>query len=138
MFTLDWQGSCHHGSKFGHRSCDSAGVCGYGARLALADVDIDGGHETERMVKELGAEVFFAPTNVGDEGDVATLIELTEQTYGRLDVAFNNAGVEGIMVPTTDVTVQDWDRTIADQPQGVWLCMRPRSRRCSAAVEGRS
>lgn len=124
MFTLDGKVAVITGASSGIGRATALVFAGYGARLALADVDIDGGHETERMVKELGAEVFFAPTNVGDEGDVATLIELTEQTYGRLDVAFNNAGVEGIMVPTTDVTVQDWDRTIAINLKGVWLCMR--------------
>lgn len=97
---------------------------GYGARLALADVDVDGGHETEQMVKELGAEVFFVPTNVADETEVAKLIELTEQTYGRVDIAFNNAGVEGIMIPTADVTAADWDRTMSINLKGVWLCMK--------------
>ena len=57
------------------------------------------------MVKDLGAEVFFGATNVAAESDVATLVARTEETYGRLDVAFSNAGVEGIMALTPDVTV---------------------------------
>ena len=124
MVNLEGRVAIITGASSGIGRATAQVFAGYGARLALADVDIDGGHETEKMVKDLGAEVFFAATNVADESDVTTLIALTEETYGRLDVAFNNAGVEGIMVPTPDVTVEDWDRTMTINLKGVWLCMR--------------
>ena len=72
----------------GHGVAGAALVfAGYGARLTLADVDIDGGHETEKMVMDLGAEVFFAATNVADEGDVATLIGPTVRFSPELRTA---------------------------------------------------
>ena len=71
------------------------------------------------MVKDLGAEVLFAARNVAAESDVAALGDL--RTAGR---RVQQRGVEGIMAPTPDVTVEDWDRTMSINLKGVWLCMR--------------
>jgi NAD(P)-dependent dehydrogenase (short-subunit alcohol dehydrogenase family) len=96
----------------------------YGARLALADVEIGGGHETEQMVKDLGAEVFFLPTDVTSDEQMAALVGATVDTYGGLDCAFNNAGIEGEMAPTADITDANWDRVLDINLRGVWLGMR--------------
>lgn len=52
------------------------------------------------------------------------LIEKTVATYGRLDYAFNNAGIEGAMAPTQECTEENWDKTIGVNLKGVWLCMK--------------
>lgn len=95
-----------------------------GARLALADVAIDGGHETAQMVKELGAESFFLATDVASKEAVAALVDATVQTYGRLDCAFNNAGIEGDMAPAAEITDANWDRVLDINLRGVMLGMR--------------
>lgn len=96
----------------------------YGAKLALADVTIDGGHETEQMVKELGAEAFFLPTDVAADEQVAALVAATVETYGRLDCAFNNAGIEGDMTPMAEITDANWNRVLDINLRGVMLGMR--------------
>jgi NAD(P)-dependent dehydrogenase (short-subunit alcohol dehydrogenase family) len=96
----------------------------YGARLALADVALDGGHETEQLVKNLGVEAFFLPTDVTDETQVAALVRAAVETYGALDCAFNNAGIEGDMAPTPDIDPANWARVLDINLRGVWLGMR--------------
>jgi NAD(P)-dependent dehydrogenase (short-subunit alcohol dehydrogenase family) len=96
----------------------------YGARLALADVTIDAGHETEQMVKDLGAEVFFLPTDVTNDEQMSALTRATVETFGGLDCAFNNAGIEGDMAPVADITMENWDRVLDINLRGVWLGMR--------------
>jgi NAD(P)-dependent dehydrogenase (short-subunit alcohol dehydrogenase family) len=60
------------------------------------------------------------------EGDLAWLpgVKKTVETYGRLDCAFNNAGIEGEMAPTADCTEENWDRVVNIDLKGVWLCMK--------------
>jgi NAD(P)-dependent dehydrogenase (short-subunit alcohol dehydrogenase family) len=96
----------------------------YGAKLALADVTIDGGHETEQMVKELGAEVFFLPTDVSVDEQVAALVAATLDTFGHLDCAFNNAGIEGDMTSMAEITDANWNRVLDINLRGVMLGMR--------------
>ena len=95
-----------------------------GANVVVADVDQRGGQETVRMVKECGGDAIFVPTDVSEESDVIALIETTLATYGRLDYAVNNAGIEGRSAATADLASGDFDRTIAINLRGVWLCMK--------------
>lgn len=95
-----------------------------GARLALVDVDVDGGATTVRLAAEQGGEVIFVRADVSQSADVENVIAETVAHYGRLDCAFNNAGVEGNLVRTADVTEADFDRLIAVNLKGVWLCMK--------------
>lgn len=96
----------------------------HGASLALGDVSIDDGHETEGMVKGLGAEAFFLATDVTSDEQMVALVRATVETYGRLDCAFNNAGVEGHMAPTPEVTDADWHHVVDINLRGVWLGLR--------------
>lgn len=96
----------------------------HGAKLALGDVTTDDGYETERLVKELGAEAFFLTTDVTSSEQMAELVRATVETYGTLDCAFNNAGIEGDMAPTADITDANWHRVLDINLRGVWLGMR--------------
>jgi NAD(P)-dependent dehydrogenase (short-subunit alcohol dehydrogenase family) len=95
-----------------------------GARLMLADIVEAGGHETVRMVKELGAEAIFLKTDVAESADVDAVVAKAIDTYGRLDCAFNNAGIGGAGRLTHEYSEDEWNRVIAINLTGVWLCMK--------------
>ena len=95
-----------------------------GAQVALGDVDGERGAATVAEVAALGGEAIFIRADVSDAASVADLVRGTVDRFGRLDFAFNNAGIEGSQAPTADCTIENWNRTIAVNLTGVFLCMR--------------
>src|SRR4051794_41028326 len=95
-----------------------------GARTMVCDIRREGGEETVRMIRELGREAEFTAADVSRAEDAEQLVYQTVKRFGRLDFAFNNAGVEGVMASTADCTEENWDRIIAVNLKGVWLCMK--------------
>ncbi len=96
----------------------------YGANVLVADVSMEGGERTVRMINEIGGQAIFVRTDVSRPADVQAMVGRTVETYGRLDFAFNNAGIEGQMVPAVECTEENWDRVIGINLKGVWLCMK--------------
>ncbi len=95
-----------------------------GAKVVVSDIVVAGGQETVRQIEAAGGEAIFVKADVSQAADVETLVAQTVETYGRLDCAFNNAGIEGGVKPTIDCTEEEFDRTIAVNLTGVWLCMK--------------
>jgi NAD(P)-dependent dehydrogenase (short-subunit alcohol dehydrogenase family) len=95
-----------------------------GARLILADVIEDAGQATMQAIKQRGGEATFVKTDVSQAADVEALIAKAVATYGRLDCAFNNAGIEGAGALTHKCTAENWNRVIAINLTGVWMCMK--------------
>ncbi|HXR23957.1 MAG TPA: SDR family oxidoreductase [Candidatus Binataceae bacterium] len=95
-----------------------------GARLVLADVVEAGGSETLRMIKEAGADGIFVKCDVANEADVEATVARAIAHFGRLDCAFNNAGIGGAGRLTHEYSLEEWNRVIAINLTGVWLCMR--------------
>ncbi len=95
-----------------------------GAKLILADVVEDGGNRTLKIVQDLGAEAIFVKCDVALWSDVEAAVAKAVQTYGRLDCAFNNAGIEGKSGDTHECTEENWNRVIAIDLTGVWYCMK--------------
>ena len=100
-----------------------------GAKVVVADVAAEGGEETVRAIREAGGEAMFVKTDVSKAGEVEGLVNRAVETYGRLDCAHNNAGiqleVEGGKVRLTADGIEDhWDRMFDVNLKGVWLCMR--------------
>lgn len=95
-----------------------------GARVVVADVDVNGGEATVRQVREAGGEGSFVRTDVSIGGEVAVLVATTLERYGRLDYAHNNAGIEGVLGGLLDYPEEVWDRVMAVNLKGVWLCMK--------------
>jgi len=97
-----------------------------GARVVVADIVVEGGEETVRMIKEADADAdaVFVKTDVSKAAEVEALINKVVETYGRLDCAFNNAGIEGEQAPLADSPEENWDRVININLKGVWLCMK--------------
>ncbi|HEY7492479.1 MAG TPA: SDR family oxidoreductase [Candidatus Tectomicrobia bacterium] len=95
-----------------------------GARVVVADVIAAGGAETVTRIQQAGGEATFVKTDVSQATEVEALIAATVATYGRLDCAHNNAGIEGTQALTADYPEADWDRVIAVNLKGVWLCLK--------------
>jgi len=96
----------------------------HGARVAVADMDMAGGHETVRLVKEVGGDGAFVLCDVSESAEVEALVRQVAEANGRLDYAHNNAGIAGDIVLTADCTEENWDRTMNINLRGIWLCMR--------------
>jgi NAD(P)-dependent dehydrogenase (short-subunit alcohol dehydrogenase family) len=95
-----------------------------GAKLVLADVAEEGGNRTLKIVQDLGVDAIFVKCDVSQWSDVEGVVNKTVQTYGRIDCAFNNAGIEGKGGNTHECTQENWDRVMAINLTGVWLCMK--------------
>ena len=95
-----------------------------GARVVVADVDEDGGQETVRMIEAAGGAARFVRADVSQAAEVAALVEQAVSVYGRLDCALNNAGIQGDIKQTAECSRENWDRIIATNLTGVWLCMK--------------
>ena len=95
-----------------------------GARVAVADIVVEGGEETVRMVQEAGGEAFFIKVDVANAADVEAMVNTVVDTYGRIDCAYNNAGIEGRLASTDAYPEDVFDKVIAINLTGVWLCMK--------------
>lgn len=95
-----------------------------GAKTVVADVLVEGGEETVRIIKETGGDALLVRTDVSKSAEVEGLMQKIVETYGRLDYAHNNAGITGTEAPTADCTEENWDHTIDINLKGVWLCMK--------------
>jgi NAD(P)-dependent dehydrogenase (short-subunit alcohol dehydrogenase family) len=99
-----------------------------GARVVLADIMVEAGEATVRMIQETSGEALFCKADVSKAAEVQALVHTAVDTYGRLDCAHNNAGVEGlrgvIPAPTADLTEDMWDYILNINLKGVWLCMK--------------
>ena len=94
-----------------------------GANVVIGDVD-PAADETVEAIKRDGGEAIFVRTNVSDEGDVKNLIATAVKTYGGLHCAFNNAGVLPPTVMLVEMDESTFDRTLAVDLKGVFLCMK--------------
>lgn len=95
-----------------------------GAKVVVADVLVEGGEETVSLIKAAGGEAVFIKTDMAKPADVEAMVQKAVSTYGRLDCAHNNAGIEGATGRTADYKEADWDRVIQINLTGVWLCMK--------------
>ncbi len=95
-----------------------------GAKVALADIVVEGGEETVRMVKEAGGEAFFIKADVSNAAEVEAMVNTVVDTYGRIDCAYNNAGIEGQLASTDEYAEDMFDKVIGINLTGVWLCMK--------------
>ncbi len=96
-----------------------------GARTVVSDVDEEGGGETVAMIENAAGEAIFVRADVTDEQEVAALIQATVAAYGKLDCAFNNAGLEREYThPPERFSEEAFQSTIDTNVRGVWLCMK--------------
>jgi NAD(P)-dependent dehydrogenase (short-subunit alcohol dehydrogenase family) len=97
-----------------------------GANVVLADVarQTDAGQTAVAEIEGAGGKALFVACDVANEGDINRLIARTMEAFGRLDAAFNNAGIEGEQGETHLCKAENWDRVMSINLRGVWLCMK--------------
>ena len=95
-----------------------------GANVTVADIDEQHGRATVAQLRELGAQAEFVRVDVSRAADCAAMVEHAVKRYGRLDVAFNNAGINIGVAPIADVEDAQWERIVAINLTGVFLCMK--------------
>jgi len=96
-----------------------------GAKIVVSDLaSAPGGEETAALVRAQGADALFVDADVSREEDCSRLVARTLERYGRLDAACNNAGIGGALAPTAEYTLDDWNKVIAVNLTGVFLCMK--------------
>ena len=110
------------GGSFGIGRATAIAFSKKGAKVAIVDWVED--QETLNQIKSTGAEAIFIKCDVSKAEDVRMMVKKTIDTFGQLDYAFNNAGIEGNKGSTIDCTEENWDKTIAINLKGVWLCMK--------------
>ena len=95
-----------------------------GAKVVVADYNVEGGERVARAIRESGGEAIFHPADVSNHKEVEAMVAKTVATFCRLDCAFNNAGIEGEFSATPECTLENWQRVIAINLSGVFYCMK--------------
>ena len=96
-----------------------------GAAVVIAARRAEESEQVVSQIKAAGGESAFVPTDVTRHASIKELIERTVALYGRLDCAFNNAGIAGeVFKPTADHTEENWDNVLDVNLKGTWLCMK--------------
>ena len=130
-----WKGHCMAGLFAGKVALVTGGGSGMGRATALAfaregglvmiaDIHGEAAKETAQAIIDSGGEALSAQVDVSVAAEVAGLIATTITTWGSLDCAFNNAGINIEHGPLADCTEDEWDRVLAVNLKGVWLCMK--------------
>ena len=95
-----------------------------GAKVMIADYVPDGAEKTVKMIRDAGGEASCIAADVSVTKQAEMIVNKTVETYGRIDCAHNNAGIEGKFADTIQCTEDNWDRVIAIDLKAVWLCMK--------------
>jgi NAD(P)-dependent dehydrogenase (short-subunit alcohol dehydrogenase family) len=95
-----------------------------GAKVVVSDIDEKKGQETVRAIQGSKGEATFIRTDVSNPSDCQALVDQTLKKYGRLDIAFNNAGIGGEANPVADYSIVGWQKVIAVNLSSVFYCMK--------------
>ena len=95
-----------------------------GAIVTCADIDQNGGEATAALIREAHGKAEFVQADVTDSGQVQALVARIVAAHGRLDCAFNNAGIEGDVIELHEASDRNFERVMAVNVRGVWLCLK--------------
>ena len=112
------------GGSSGIGRAAAIGFAREGAKVMIADVNVEGSNESVRMIRDAGGEASFIRCDISNPNDVEEMVRRTVELYGSLDCAFNNAGIEGTMASIADYPLDTWNRVISVNLTGVFLCMK--------------
>jgi len=110
------------GSGFGRAA--ALQFCAEDARVAVGDINPDTAEQTAQAVRDAGGEAWAGQIDVSDEGSVRRFFDAALKQYGRIDCAFNNAGILGPVGELHQVAIADYERVMAVNVRGVFLCMQ--------------
>jgi NAD(P)-dependent dehydrogenase (short-subunit alcohol dehydrogenase family) len=102
----------------------SLGFAREGAKVLVADLNEEAAEETVAQVRAAGGRAEATGVDVTSEASVKKMVERALSAFGRLDIAFNNAGIHRINIPLADVDEATWDKVIDTNLKGVFLCMK--------------
>jgi len=114
------------GSGFGRAT--AAALAAQGARIVIGDLNAESAEETARLAKAGGAEAIALPLDVAQEKSVQAFTDGALKAFGRIDGAFNNAGILGPVSELADVPLDAFERVMAVNVRGVWLCLQAQIR----------
>ncbi|MEA2130778.1 MAG: hypothetical protein QOJ85_3669, partial [Solirubrobacteraceae bacterium] len=95
-----------------------------GANVVVADVAAEGNQETARMIEQAGGQALAVPCDVTRGDDIKAALQAAVERFGRVDVAFNNAGIEQPIKPAHEISQDEWDRLVAVNLRGAFLSMK--------------
>ena len=112
------------GSGSGIGRASALALAKAGAKVMISDVSEDAGQETVQMIKDLGGEAAFLKCDVSNEEQVIALVDTTVETFGQLDFALNNAGINKGQKPIGELDSKDWDITLKVNLYGTFYCIK--------------
>lgn len=112
------------GGSYGIGRATAVAFAARGAKVIIADWLEDIEQNTLKQIRAVGGKGIFLSCDVSKNEDVRWMVEKAIATYGGLDYAFNNAGIEGDTANTNECTEENWDKTINVNLKGIWLCMK--------------
>jgi len=124
MGKLDGKVAVITGAASGIGRATAARFAGEGASVVIGDLNTEGGESAVRECKENGGNAVFQKTDVSAEADVKSLVERAVKEFGRLDIIYNNAGLGGAVGPIEEMTVENWDKSLAILLRSVFLGMK--------------
>ncbi|MBD2309774.1 SDR family oxidoreductase [Chroococcidiopsis sp. FACHB-1243] len=109
-------------SGIGKATAIALGIAG--AKVVFSGRREEEGENTANSMRQSGTECLFVRSDVSSESDVKALIQKTVESYGRIDCAFNNAGIESSTKPLHEQSIEDFDKLMAINVRGLFLCMK--------------
>ncbi|MBD2534314.1 SDR family oxidoreductase [Nostoc flagelliforme FACHB-838] len=124
MITLENKVALVTGATSGIGKATALALGRAGAKVVFSGRREPEGEATAALMRNAGAECLFVRSDVSSEEDVKALVQKTIYTYGRLDCAFNNAGIEAPLKPLHEHSIEDFDKLMAINVRGLFLCMK--------------
>jgi meso-butanediol dehydrogenase / (S,S)-butanediol dehydrogenase / diacetyl reductase len=112
------------GGASGIGRASAVALAAEGAKVTVSDVNADGGEETVAAIRRDGGEAIFVRADVSQEAEAKHLVDATVETFGGVNVLFNNAGINPMEGSVVDMTVDEWRRIFAINVDGIFLCSR--------------
>ncbi|WP_017317676.1 SDR family oxidoreductase [Mastigocladopsis repens] len=124
MITLENKVALVTGATSGIGKATALALGNAGAKVVFSGRRDPEGEATAALIRNAGAECLFVRSDVSSEEDVKALVQKTIETYGRLDCAFNNAGIDPPLKPLHEQLIEDFDKLMAINVRGLFLCMK--------------